>query len=263
MIPAIFSGPSSISSSSSSSTAATFVGADVTVEVGGPEGAEPGPDAGFCSFTVALGSGWVAGVPPPAPDVGRDGGASGRAAGGGEAKGMVFVPVPAGGGGGAPTPPIGRGGGGAPPPTLGGGAPTATVGAGAPVGRTVGGALRSGMVGAPVGAGPVGRGAAGGGGAVPRFTVGTGVEPVVGRGIDAVGGVPARAVGGGGGTGGRASEAGALGRSVIRTVSFFRGTADVLIVGGFGGDGLLSLMLESLLYMKFCYILPIFGKSVN
>jgi len=42
-------------------------------------------------------------------------------------------------------------------------------------------------------------------------------------------------VGGGGATGASGSDGGALGRSVIRTVSFFRGTAEVLTVGGFGG----------------------------
>ena len=51
----------------------------------------------------------------------------------------------------------------------------------------------------------------------------------------AEGAVGTWAVGGGGATGARGSEGGALGRRVIRTVSFFKGTADVLTVGALGG----------------------------
>ena len=120
---------------------------------------------------------------------------------------MVLLPTGAGGMG---APEAGRtGGGGASGPVGRGAEPIGTVPG--PTGRTGGGALRSGTVGAPAAT----RGAGGG--------------------IETGGGETGTcAVGGGGATGARGSDGGALGRSVIRTVSFFSGTADVLTVGAFG-----------------------------
>ncbi len=117
---------------------------------------------------------------------------------------MVLLPTGAAGGTGAP--PEGR---------TGGGGAKGPVGRGPPTGDGAG-AARSGTVGAPM--------VGGRGGAAGAEGVGT------------------WAVGGGGATGASGSDGGALGRRVIRTVSFFSGTAEVLTVGDFGGEFSGSLM---------------------
>jgi hypothetical protein len=172
--------------------------------VGGP----PCMGSVLVSFMVALGKACVAGAPVKRP-VGRGApgapGVAGTGRAGAWASGMVLLPMGAGGAGG---PPIGRVDGG------GGGPPTETVGG--PAGRIGGGALRSGTVGAP---GATARGADGGG------------ADGMGMGAGATG---TCAVGGGGLTTAKGSDGGALGRRVIRTVSFFKGTAEVFTVGALG-----------------------------
>ena len=133
------------------------------------------------------------------------------------------------------------------PPTGTVGAPAGRAGAAGVAGR--GGVAPRGMVLLPTGAtGGAGRGGApgaegavGAGGAPPKVGRGGALSGTVGAG-----GAPMEGMGRGarGTVAGGASDPGALGRRVMRTVSFFRGIAEVLVVGRGEGVGAFSSWLR-------------------
>ena len=132
--------------------------------------------------------------------------------------------------------------------------------AGAPAGRAKagvagrGGVAPRGMVllprgetgGAGRGGAPGAVGALGAGGAPPTEGRGGGLRGTVGAGgppKEGAEGAPGAGRGVKGTVAGGASAPGALARKVIRTVSFFRGTADVLVEGNGAGVGAFSSWL--------------------
>ena len=114
-----------------------------------------------------------------------------------------------------------------------------------------GGVAPSGMVLLPTGeTGGAGRGGApgavgalGAGGAPPMEGRGGGLSGTVGAGGPPIDGAPGAGRGVSGTVAGGASAPGALARRVMRTVSFFRGTADVLVDGNGVGVGAFSSWL--------------------
>ena len=124
------------------------------------------------------------------------------------------------------------------------GLPVPILAVGLPVIGTVGraGGWESGMVLLPMAEGGAGRGGPAEGGAPGMTGRGGGASGTVGAtgrgagGVGAVGAAGIGAVAATGGGGGGVSPRGPEGRSVMRTVSFFRGTAEVLMVGR-GGVG--------------------------